>query len=487
MRRLVDRTLPPASLEAGAAELFRAADTSDASGPKQRVRERLLETRVVRARPRFVLAPAIVLVGLAIATAAGATLGVRWWRGARVAPPSVAAPVANRPSSPVAPVAAVAPARVPEVAPPTPTPERPAAAHARRARTAGEDGETRLLFDATRALRRDRDPQRAGALLDDYFRRYPRGALAEEALAVAIEAATARGDARARTLARRYLARYPSGQFRALPPSARWADPRSERRRPRAARRAGRSRWRCGDGARLRRGCRSGSDPIPTSCGGRTSSRAASTPGTPPGRRAVVSCRRWQRPSRSGRCAVQSQVVPQPAGTISGAMLIDPGPIPSDAYESAWFFVPEAIASVGYWVFFKLGSRTVPDDPATGVDVWDFNLQPTAAGGLEVAIIPRATGTAPPQLLADASVPIGRWFQIEAHLRASPDADGVLELWRDDTLLYQVRGPTAPSAAVSWSVGGGCEQLTSPAAVVDIDDAAVARRRLGPNFPIFTR
>ena len=56
--------------------------------------------------------------------------------------------------------------------------------------------------------------QRAGALLDDYFRRYPRGALAEEALAVAIEAAMARGDARARTLARRYLARYPSGQFR---------------------------------------------------------------------------------------------------------------------------------------------------------------------------------------------------------------------------------------------------------------------------------
>jgi hypothetical protein len=64
-------------------------------------------------------------------------------------------------------------------------------------------------------------------------------------------------------------------------------------------------------------------------------------------------------PARSGRCAVRSEVVPQPAGTISGAMLIDPGPIPSEAYESAWFFVPETIGDVGYWVFFKLGSRTV--------------------------------------------------------------------------------------------------------------------------------
>ena len=70
------------------------------------------------------------------------------------------------------------------------------------------------MFEAARALRRDRDPVRAGALLEDYFRRYPRGALAEEALAVAIEAAVARGDARAPALARRYLARYPGGHFR---------------------------------------------------------------------------------------------------------------------------------------------------------------------------------------------------------------------------------------------------------------------------------
>jgi hypothetical protein len=192
-------------------------------------------------------------------------------------------------------------------------------------------------------------------------------------------------------------------------------------------------------------------------------------------------------PVRSGRCAVRSQVVPQPAGTISGAMLIDPGPIPSDAYESAWFFVPETIPDVGYWVFFKLGSRTVADDPATAVDVWDFNLQPTATGGLEIAIIPRSAGVTAPAALGSPAVPIGRWFLVEAHLRASPDADGELKLWLDDTLVYERRGPTAPSTVVVWSIGSGCEQLMSPAAVIHIDDAAVATRRLGPQFPIFTR
>jgi len=192
-------------------------------------------------------------------------------------------------------------------------------------------------------------------------------------------------------------------------------------------------------------------------------------------------------PARSGRCAIRSEVVPQPAGTISGAQLIDPGPIPGDAYESAWFFVPDTIAGVRYWVFFKLGSRTVIDDPATGVDAWDFNLQPTAAGGLEIAIIPRTAGVQAPAVLGDPSVPIGRWFLVESHLRASPGDDGVLQLWLDDTLLFDVRGPTAPTAAVGWSIGGGCEELTSPAAAMNIDDAAISRRRLGPRFPAFTR
>ena len=192
-------------------------------------------------------------------------------------------------------------------------------------------------------------------------------------------------------------------------------------------------------------------------------------------------------PVRSGTCAARSEVVAQPAGTISGAMLIDPGPIPSDAYESAWFFVPEAIADVGYWVFFKLGSRTVGrrPPPASTSGTSTCNRRRRAAWRSRSSHARRASPPLP--LLGSPAVPIGRWFLVEAHLRASPYADGVLELWLDDTQLFDLRGPTTPSAAVGWSIGGGCEELTSPAAVLDIDDAAVATRRLGSRFPIFTR
>ncbi len=54
----------------------------------------------------------------------------------------------------------------------------------------------------------------AHQLLDQYLRTNPRGALAEDALALSIEAAAARKDPRAADYARRYLARYPNGRFR---------------------------------------------------------------------------------------------------------------------------------------------------------------------------------------------------------------------------------------------------------------------------------
>ncbi len=71
-----------------------------------------------------------------------------------------------------------------------------------------------LVLEATSALRNQHDPKRAGRLLDDYLNRYPSGVLAEEALALAIEAAAAGGDDRARTLASKYLRNYPKGRFR---------------------------------------------------------------------------------------------------------------------------------------------------------------------------------------------------------------------------------------------------------------------------------
>jgi len=76
------------------------------------------------------------------------------------------------------------------------------------------DGESSLMVDAVRALRRDRDPARALALAQLALDRYPHGAQVEEATAIGMEAANAEGDSTtARRLAERYLTNFRSGRF----------------------------------------------------------------------------------------------------------------------------------------------------------------------------------------------------------------------------------------------------------------------------------
>lgn len=77
--------------------------------------------------------------------------------------------------------------------------------------------ETAPVLAAMRALRRDHNPARARALLESYLSEHPNGSLAEEALAMSIEAAVARQDLLdAHRLAERYLSTYPHGPFHVM-------------------------------------------------------------------------------------------------------------------------------------------------------------------------------------------------------------------------------------------------------------------------------
>ncbi|HVY37584.1 MAG TPA: hypothetical protein VHM31_06600 [Polyangia bacterium] len=157
------------------------------------------------------------------ATAAGA-IGGRWivrhveaLRGPSA--PAVDATAHERPRA-VRRVAAAAPPDVQPVAPeaPPPAPRRPPAREVEAPRlhpvAASPARERTQVLDALIALRRDHDPERAQALLDPYLQRSRQGALREEALVLAIEAADARSDrARAARLAQVYQDEYPGGRF----------------------------------------------------------------------------------------------------------------------------------------------------------------------------------------------------------------------------------------------------------------------------------
>ncbi|HVV16498.1 MAG TPA: hypothetical protein VHH90_04780 [Polyangia bacterium] len=199
--------------------------TSDAR--QQRILAAVLaraQTRRRRVNGAIFLRPAIagaVLVMAGAATAA-ATVGHGWvargWHRL-TAPPAAVAPAAPpprvvhaRPPAPAVAPPAAEPAS--EATAPAEGPLRPPVprASARVSPARGEDPSA--LVAAVRALRSEHDAQRAAGLLDTYRRTYPHGALAEEALALQIEAAANMKSPRAAAYAEQYLRTYPNGRFR---------------------------------------------------------------------------------------------------------------------------------------------------------------------------------------------------------------------------------------------------------------------------------
>ena len=246
MKRLLDKQGLPGDDER-LADLLRAAAPFEIDPFRKRRILVRIERGTAKRNWRFWLRPAVALTLLISGTAAAAighhyaapgtgffglsaapSVTASASQRAKVGPSSnssqpvttpAALPTASAPSTaPEASPTASAPPTAPEASP-TPSTAVPAASAVSRsgARTRTESSEDASnVVEAIQALRAGRDPARAQGLLDDYLKTHPHGALSGEALALSMEAASARNDPKAADYARRYLAMYPKGKYRDL-------------------------------------------------------------------------------------------------------------------------------------------------------------------------------------------------------------------------------------------------------------------------------
>jgi len=222
MKRLVEEERLSGDDEQLADLLRSAAPFEKDPFRKRRVLANVERTRAASARGLW-LRPAVV-VALLVSGTAAAAIGHRLITApalsAKPAPasnPTLPAPVAVRaviaPLAEAAPADSAAPAVTPEpsVAPSTGASAKTAA----RGRPESSEDASHVV-EAIQALRTERDPARAQALLDDYLKSNPHGSLSGDALALSIEAASARHDPKAADYAKKYLALYPKGKYRDL-------------------------------------------------------------------------------------------------------------------------------------------------------------------------------------------------------------------------------------------------------------------------------
>jgi hypothetical protein len=228
MKRLRDMDSDEPLFRRGVEVLRETPPTPEIADVKQRVWSAINAGGPATAarRPRMlILNVAMAAIVALVAGTAGAVIARRWIVPARDAvapapsPSPLPAPAARADrASPIPPPVALS-VDIVEVSPRPKPPARsapkkvaspaPSATSVARERTE--------VLDALVALRRERDPVRAGTLLARYLSAHPRGALREEALVLAIEAADARGDrAAGERLALAYLAEFPAGRFLAF-------------------------------------------------------------------------------------------------------------------------------------------------------------------------------------------------------------------------------------------------------------------------------
>lgn len=221
-----DRVMDP-SAEWGLSLLREATPYQTPAGRKERVWLALPRVRSYRpARLRFALAASALLVSGAFASAALA--GWPSWLTAVIegivpnaqypTPTAPAKRLRQAPSERASQPALLPPSAAGPVAPPQSTTSEETASYARpkRAARTASSGDMGPLLEAMRALRVERNPVRARALLTAYLDRHPKGELSEEALVMLIEAASGNGDSDAPALAARYLKLYPRGPFRGM-------------------------------------------------------------------------------------------------------------------------------------------------------------------------------------------------------------------------------------------------------------------------------
>jgi hypothetical protein len=155
------------------------------------------------------------------------------------------------------------------------------------------------------------------------------------------------------------------------------------------------------------------------------------------------------------------------------------GGLPIQAYYSAWYYLPQSVTVGTFWVIFKLRARRVLDDPASAEELYDLELSNLPTGEMTLLLFDHRSGGVPLDVVGSI-VPVGRWFQIEAFYRNTPDATGRVTYWLDGRQIVDLNKPGGPTPWVEWNAVNVAQNLMPATVTLFIDDAAISKSRVGP-------
>lgn len=170
-----------------------------------------------------------------------------------------------------------------------------------------------------------------------------------------------------------------------------------------------------------------------------------------------------------------------------GTRLVRQDTMPMQGFYSAWLRIPANVTPpAGYWAIMKLTDvGTVGRDDLQMFDVFAVRR----SGGVALSLYVHPLGGRPgltAMPLQTVAVMADQWTHVELFLNQATDQTGLVRLWQDGTLLFEVKGPTSfPTAQVRrFSLTSVSEN--NPPLEIFVDDMAISLRRLGPETSLQT-
>jgi hypothetical protein len=153
----------------------------------------------------------------------------------------------------------------------------------------------------------------------------------------------------------------------------------------------------------------------------------------------------------------------------------------SEAYFSVWYYVPRVVKTTSYWTIMQF-SPSLPSAPPAGTSM-NLNLRGLPNGQMALEIVQqRQAYLRTPLAIPTPIVPIAQWFQIEAKFRSATDETGLLKVWLDGNLVYDVEGRvTALGDDVYFTLCSATSVATPTPTEIYFDDVIVSRSRITPD------
>lgn len=186
--------------------------------------------------------------------------------------------------------------------------------------------------------------------------------------------------------------------------------------------------------------------------------------------------------AHGGRYALKLSIE-NASGTRQGARMGRWKCNPSEGYYSAWYYIPVHVTTDQWWNVFHFKSM---DPNSVSRPMWDLNVGNLPNGAMYFYLVDKSNGSPreihQPQVNPGVlTVPVGRWFHIEAFYRRSTGASGRVTFYQDGVMIFDMNNvKTALSDNVQWVVNNYTDNITPSTLSIYVDDAKIATGRQGP-------